>query len=42
MSKEEFKKLEKATDMSMFKVFLIVVGGFILLMLFVILLQRYI
>ena len=31
MSKQEFKKLEKATDTSMFKVFLIVVGGFILL-----------
>jgi hypothetical protein len=42
MSKQEFKKLEKATDTSMFKVFIIIVTGFILLMVFVFLLQRYI
>ncbi len=33
MSKQELKIFEKATDTSMFKVFLILVGGFILLML---------
>jgi TRAP-type C4-dicarboxylate transport system permease small subunit len=41
MSNQEFKKLEKAADISMFKISLIVIVGFILLILAVILQEIY-
>jgi len=42
MSKQEFKKLEKTTNRLMFRISLIVIGVFLLLILVAILLERYI
>lgn len=42
MSKQEFKELERTADRFMLKISLMVIAGFILFILAVILLQRYI
>jgi len=41
MSKEEFEKLGKITDRLMFRVFLIAIGVFILLILLIIIVEKF-